>query len=360
MPGLSGLEVARRIDGDGARGPRHRLSATMRWPRSTPARSTTSLKPVDAATARRAPSRSCSKARGAGGPARRGADRHDALLRPSRRGRARRARAARRSRPASAGRCGRFRCDDVACLRDRTRGYTRVVHEAGEALIRTPLKELLARLSPQRVLAGAPPLSSSASEHVAERAAHRRRQHASSRLRRAARAPSGFTTFPEPASGAVAAHARHPRRLCPASTSFYRHAELTRLLFDYAAARPDLVAVRSIGKSYEGRDIWVATLTNSAHRRRHRQAGLLGRRQHPRRRADRQHRLPVLAAPAGQPLRRQRRGRPPGHAAARHAHRLHRARASTPTAPSWRWPTGRATSARRRGPIRSTRSRSTA
>ena len=61
------------------------------------------------------------------------------------------------------------------------------------------------------------------------------------------------------------------------------------------------------------------------HRRRHRQARLLGRRQHPRRRADRQHRLPVLAAPPGQPLRRRRRGRPPGDAAAGHAHRLHRA-----------------------------------
>ncbi|MBI3368472.1 MAG: carboxypeptidase [Burkholderiales bacterium] len=45
---------------------------------------------------------------------------------------------------------------------------------------------------------------------------------------------------------------------------FYRHAELTRLLQDYAAARPDLVALRSIGKSHEGRDIWLLTVTNSA------------------------------------------------------------------------------------------------
>jgi len=44
---------------------------------------------------------------------------------------------------------------------------------------------------------------------------------------------------------------------------FYRHAELTRLLHDYAAARPDLVSVRSIGKSHEGRDIWLAVITQS-------------------------------------------------------------------------------------------------
>ena len=43
---------------------------------------------------------------------------------------------------------------------------------------------------------------------------------------------------------------------------FYRHDELTRLLFDYARAYPALVSVASIGKSFEGRDIWVATVTN--------------------------------------------------------------------------------------------------
>ncbi|HSN32749.1 MAG TPA: M14 family metallopeptidase [Ideonella sp.] len=53
---------------------------------------------------------------------------------------------------------------------------------------------------------------------------------------------------------------------CPAPRfdRFYRHDELTRLLFDYAAARPALVAIGSLGKSHEGRDIWVATLTNTA------------------------------------------------------------------------------------------------
>jgi len=45
---------------------------------------------------------------------------------------------------------------------------------------------------------------------------------------------------------------------------FYRHAELTRLLHDYAAAAPGLVELRSIGKSHEGRDIWLAVLTQRA------------------------------------------------------------------------------------------------
>jgi len=50
----------------------------------------------------------------------------------------------------------------------------------------------------------------------------------------------------------------------PRFDHFYRHAELTRLLEDYAAARPDLVTLESIGQSHEGRDIWLVTLTHSA------------------------------------------------------------------------------------------------
>jgi murein tripeptide amidase MpaA len=42
---------------------------------------------------------------------------------------------------------------------------------------------------------------------------------------------------------------------------FYRHAELGRLLHDYADARPDLVRIDSIGRSHEGRDIWLAVIT---------------------------------------------------------------------------------------------------
>jgi murein tripeptide amidase MpaA len=44
--------------------------------------------------------------------------------------------------------------------------------------------------------------------------------------------------------------------------SFYPYDALTQLLFDYATAYPQLVQVSSLGKSHEGRDIWVATVTN--------------------------------------------------------------------------------------------------
>ncbi len=43
---------------------------------------------------------------------------------------------------------------------------------------------------------------------------------------------------------------------------FYRYAEFTELLHGYAKAFPDLLSIESIGKSYEGRDIWVVTATN--------------------------------------------------------------------------------------------------
>jgi murein tripeptide amidase MpaA len=45
---------------------------------------------------------------------------------------------------------------------------------------------------------------------------------------------------------------------------FYRHDELTRLLQDYADALPGLVELRSLGKSHEGRDIWLIVLTSRA------------------------------------------------------------------------------------------------
>jgi murein tripeptide amidase MpaA len=55
-----------------------------------------------------------------------------------------------------------------------------------------------------------------------------------------------------------------PATPTPRFDTFYRHDALTRLLFDYADAHPTLMTVASIGKSHEGRDIWVATLTNQA------------------------------------------------------------------------------------------------
>ena len=54
-----------------------------------------------------------------------------------------------------------------------------------------------------------------------------------------------------------------PATPVPRFDQFYRYPELTRLLQDYAAAAPQLVQLRSIGKSHEGRDIWLLVLTNA-------------------------------------------------------------------------------------------------
>lgn len=45
---------------------------------------------------------------------------------------------------------------------------------------------------------------------------------------------------------------------------YYKYDDITRLLQAFAAEYPQLVTVESIGTSYEGRDIWVATVTNTA------------------------------------------------------------------------------------------------
>ncbi|HUR18599.1 MAG TPA: M14 family metallopeptidase [Acidimicrobiales bacterium] len=44
----------------------------------------------------------------------------------------------------------------------------------------------------------------------------------------------------------------------------YRYQELTEAVRGLAASCPHLMAVESIGKSHEGRDIWLATVTNTA------------------------------------------------------------------------------------------------
>ncbi len=43
---------------------------------------------------------------------------------------------------------------------------------------------------------------------------------------------------------------------------FYRYDELTEILKGWAEERPELYKVESIGRSYEDREIWLATLTN--------------------------------------------------------------------------------------------------
>ena len=50
----------------------------------------------------------------------------------------------------------------------------------------------------------------------------------------------------------------------PRFDHYYRYAELSELLGDLAAAHPELMRVESIGKSHEGRDIWLATVTRFA------------------------------------------------------------------------------------------------
>ncbi len=45
--------------------------------------------------------------------------------------------------------------------------------------------------------------------------------------------------------------------------TYYRYDDLTRILQGYAEEYPQLVRVESIGQSYEGRDIWLVTVTNA-------------------------------------------------------------------------------------------------
>ena len=55
-----------------------------------------------------------------------------------------------------------------------------------------------------------------------------------------------------------------PQPITPRFDIFYKYDALSRLLFDYVDTYPSLMQLTSIGKSHEGRDIWVATVTQSA------------------------------------------------------------------------------------------------
>ena len=48
----------------------------------------------------------------------------------------------------------------------------------------------------------------------------------------------------------------------PRFDKYYRYEELSRLLKQYVAAYPGLLRLESIGKSYEGRDVWMIVATN--------------------------------------------------------------------------------------------------
>ena len=43
---------------------------------------------------------------------------------------------------------------------------------------------------------------------------------------------------------------------------FHRYNELTRLLRGYVREYPNLIRLKSIGKSYEGQDVWLVAATN--------------------------------------------------------------------------------------------------
>ena len=45
---------------------------------------------------------------------------------------------------------------------------------------------------------------------------------------------------------------------------YYRYAEFTELLHQFVKEFPDLLSIESIGKSHEGKDIWLVTATNQA------------------------------------------------------------------------------------------------
>ena len=45
---------------------------------------------------------------------------------------------------------------------------------------------------------------------------------------------------------------------------YYRYAELTDLLRELAEQHPQLLRIDTIGRSFEGREIWLATVTNTA------------------------------------------------------------------------------------------------
>jgi murein tripeptide amidase MpaA len=48
----------------------------------------------------------------------------------------------------------------------------------------------------------------------------------------------------------------------PAFNKYYRYNELTHLLKQFAKEYPGLLKLESIGKSHEGRDVWLMTATN--------------------------------------------------------------------------------------------------
>src|SRR5262245_16757152 len=53
-----------------------------------------------------------------------------------------------------------------------------------------------------------------------------------------------------------------PSRVSLTFDHFYDYDEMSRAMHDLAGAYPELLSLRSIGKSQEGRDLWLMTLNN--------------------------------------------------------------------------------------------------
>ena len=61
---------------------------------------------------------------------------------------------------------------------------------------------------------------------------------------------------------AAAAQQQVPSRTNLTFNHYYSYEEMTAALHQLVAAYPELLSIRSIGKSYEGRDLWVVTVNN--------------------------------------------------------------------------------------------------
>src|SRR5680860_93004 len=106
----------------------------------------------------------------------------------------------------------------------------------------------------------------------------------------------------------------------PAFDRFFRYNELSAILKGWAQRHPTLLQLESIGKSYEGRDIWLATVHELRCGRRWGEARAVARCKYPRRRGNRLHRRPSPHPPSPE----RPRARPSHHGGPRHQGLLHR------------------------------------
>ena len=164
--------------------------------------------------------------------------------------------------------------------------------------------------------------------------------------------PCGAARIPTPRIASTPSVATMP---AVAFDRFYRYAELDGDPRGLRRANiPSLVSIESIGKSHEGRDIWVLTVTSAATGPAAEKPRVLGRRQHPR---DRSRglggRISTSCTRWSRNTARIRTSRARSTPA-----RSTSARASIRMAPNGRSPTSRSGCARARVPIRGTRTRS--